>query len=237
MGKPLKPPDDGRIENVDLRSALEERYLSYALSTIMGRALPDARDGLKPVHRRILHAMRLLRLDPGSAFKKSASVVGEVIGKFHPHGDQAIYDAMVRLAQDFASATRSSTAKATTARSTETTRQPIATRKRASPRSPGSCSKASTRTRSISATPIRREPRAGGPPPGFSEPPRQWLARHRGRHGDLDPTAQRGRALRAALHLIDNRKATSAELLAFVQGPDSRPEAWWSSPRNDPPGL
>ena len=102
MGKPMKPPEDGHIENVDLKTALEERYLSYALSTIMGRALPDARDGLKPVHRRILHAMRLLRLDPGAGFKKSASVVGEVIGKFHPHGDQAIYDAMVRLAQDFA---------------------------------------------------------------------------------------------------------------------------------------
>ena len=103
MGKPVKPPpEDGNIENIDLKSALEERYLAYALSTIMGRALPDARDGLKPVHRRILHAMRLLRLDPGQAFKKSASVVGEVIGKFHPHGDQAIYDAMVRLAQDFA---------------------------------------------------------------------------------------------------------------------------------------
>ncbi|SDQ96582.1 topoisomerase-4 subunit A [Rhizobiales bacterium GAS113] len=102
MGKPVKPPEDGNIENVDLKSALEERYLAYALSTIMGRALPDARDGLKPVHRRILHAMRLLRLEPGSAFKKSASVVGEVIGKFHPHGDAAIYDAMVRLAQDFA---------------------------------------------------------------------------------------------------------------------------------------
>src|SRR3984893_12044584 len=102
MGKQVKPPEDGNIENVDLKSALEERYLAYALSTIMGRARPDARDGLKPVHRRILHAMRLLRLEPGSTFKKSASVVGEVIGKFRPHGDQAIYDAMVRLAQDFA---------------------------------------------------------------------------------------------------------------------------------------
>jgi topoisomerase IV subunit A len=85
-----------------LREALEERYLAYALSTIMHRALPDARDGLKPVHRRLLYAMRLLRLDPGAAFKKCARVVGDVIGKFHPHGDQAVYDALVRLAQDFA---------------------------------------------------------------------------------------------------------------------------------------
>jgi topoisomerase IV subunit A len=106
MGEHVKPPDDGGsrdgIENVSLKAALEERYLAYALSTIMHRALPDARDGLKPVQRRILHAMRLLKLDPQNAYKKCASVVGEVIGKFHPHGDQAIYDAMVRLAQDFA---------------------------------------------------------------------------------------------------------------------------------------
>jgi len=95
------PPEDDPVV-VDLRKALEERYLSYALSTITQRALPDARDGLKPVHRRILHVMRLLRLDPDQAYKKSAKVVGDVIGGFHPHGDQSIYDAMVRLAQDFA---------------------------------------------------------------------------------------------------------------------------------------
>ncbi len=102
MGKRLIPPDKGAVEEVALREALEERYLAYALSTIMNRALPDARDGLKPVHRRILYGMRLLRLDPGAAFKKSAKVVGDVMGNFHPHGDQAIYDALVRLAQDFA---------------------------------------------------------------------------------------------------------------------------------------
>ena len=102
MGKPVEPPSGDGVESVDLRAALEERYLAYALSTIMHRALPDARDGLKPVHRRILHAMRLLRLDPGTAYKKCARIVGDVIGKFHPHGDQAVYDALVRLAQDFA---------------------------------------------------------------------------------------------------------------------------------------
>ena len=84
-----------------LSKALAERYLAYALSTITQRALPDARDGLKPVHRRILFGMRALRLEPDSAFKKSAKVVGDVMGSFHPHGDQAIYDALVRLAQDF----------------------------------------------------------------------------------------------------------------------------------------
>lgn len=90
------------IEPVNLRDALEERYLAYALSTIMHRALPDVRDGLKPVHRRILFAMRELRLNPDQAYKKCAKIVGEVMGNFHPHGDQAIYDALVRLAQDFA---------------------------------------------------------------------------------------------------------------------------------------
>ncbi|MGN6469346.1 MAG: DNA topoisomerase IV subunit A [Rhizobiaceae bacterium] len=105
MGKELVPPgSDGgdHIEAVDLKKALEERYLAYALSTIMHRALPDMRDGLKPVQRRIMHAMRLLRLNPDQGFAKCARIVGEVMGKFHPHGDQSIYDALVRLAQDFA---------------------------------------------------------------------------------------------------------------------------------------
>src|SRR5579872_7419447 len=101
--KVIPPKDPGDVQDIALREALEERYLAYALSTIMHRALPDARDGLKPVHRRILYGMRLLRLDPGAALKKSAKIVGDVMGNFHPHGDQAIYDALVRLAQDFAS--------------------------------------------------------------------------------------------------------------------------------------
>jgi topoisomerase-4 subunit A len=101
MSKPTILPPAGPIEPVNLKDALEERYLAYALSTIMGRALPDVRDGLKPVHRRLLFAMRELQLNPDGAYKKCARVVGDVIGKFHPHGDQAVYDAMVRLAQDF----------------------------------------------------------------------------------------------------------------------------------------
>ncbi len=105
MGQEILPPgggDDDNILPVDLKAALEERYLAYALSTIMHRALPDVRDGLKPVHRRIVHAMRVLRLDPGQAYKKCARIVGDVMGKFHPHGDASIYDALVRLSQDFA---------------------------------------------------------------------------------------------------------------------------------------
>lgn len=91
-----------RIESAKLADALSERYLAYAMSTIVSRSLPDVRDGLKPVHRRLLYAMRHLKLDPTAGFKKCARVVGDVIGKYHPHGDTAVYDAMVRLAQDFA---------------------------------------------------------------------------------------------------------------------------------------
>ncbi|MBA2124663.1 DNA topoisomerase IV subunit A [Hyphomicrobium methylovorum] len=99
--KPILP-GDGPIVPVELRTALEERYLAYALSTIMHRALPDVRDGLKPVHRRILYAMRELRLNPESGYIKCAKIVGDVMGDYHPHGNQAIYDALARLAQDFA---------------------------------------------------------------------------------------------------------------------------------------
>ncbi len=96
------PAAAAEIRDTDLADALGERYLSYALSTIMARSLPDVRDGLKPVHRRLLYAMRQLGLDPASGYKKAARVVGDVIGKFHPHGDLAVYEALVRLAQDFA---------------------------------------------------------------------------------------------------------------------------------------
>ncbi|MBY0561877.1 DNA topoisomerase IV subunit A [Hyphomicrobium sp.] len=99
--KPILP-GDGPIEPVELRTALEERYLAYALSTIMHRALPDVRDGMKPVHRRILYAMRELRLNPEGGYIKCAKIVGDVMGNYHPHGDMAIYDALARLAQDFA---------------------------------------------------------------------------------------------------------------------------------------
>ncbi|WP_337266540.1 DNA topoisomerase IV subunit A [Oryzifoliimicrobium ureilyticus] len=104
MGQEILPPsggDDDKILPVDLKAALEERYLAYALSTIMHRALPDVRDGLKPVHRRIVYAMNDMGLRPNAAFRKCAKIVGEVMGNYHPHGDQSIYDALARLAQDF----------------------------------------------------------------------------------------------------------------------------------------
>jgi topoisomerase-4 subunit A len=96
------PPGGGNMRDTSLADALSERYLAYAMSTITARSLPDVRDGLKPVHRRVLWAMHQLKLDPASGFKKCARIVGDVMGKYHPHGDAAIYDAMVRLAQDFA---------------------------------------------------------------------------------------------------------------------------------------
>lgn len=102
MTDETKTASGEQIIDTSFSSALSERYLAYALSTITSRSLPDVRDGLKPVHRRLLYAMRQLKLDPGQGFKKSARVVGDVMGKFHPHGDAAIYDAMVRLAQEFA---------------------------------------------------------------------------------------------------------------------------------------
>lgn len=105
MTKHTPPPGDGdgdRIIDEPLTEALSRRYLAYALSTITGRALPDVRDGMKPVHRRLMYAMRQLRLDPNTTAKKCARVVGDVIGKYHPHGDVAVYEALVRLAQDFA---------------------------------------------------------------------------------------------------------------------------------------
>ncbi len=104
MGQEILPPSGGdgdNIQPVDLKAALEERYLRYALSTIMHRALPDVRDGLKPVHRRIVYAMHDMGLRPTAAFRKCAKIVGEVMGNYHPHGDQSIYDALARLAQDF----------------------------------------------------------------------------------------------------------------------------------------
>ena len=183
-------PDPGDVQEIALREALEERYLAYALSTIMHRALPDARDGLKPVHRRILYGMRLLRLDPGSTFKKSAKIVGDVMGNFHPHGDQAIYDALVRLAQDFSSryplvdgqgnfgnidGDNAAAYRYTEARLTEAARLLL--------------DGIDEDAVDFRAELRRRVARAGGPAGGVPEPSRQRFARHRGRHGDGDSAA------------------------------------------------
>src|SRR5512137_2231211 len=91
----------GLVRSIDIDNEMQQAYLDYAMSVIVARALPDARDGLKPVHRRILYAMYDMGLRPESAYKKSARIVGEVLGKYHPHGDMAVYEAMARMAQDF----------------------------------------------------------------------------------------------------------------------------------------
>ncbi|MDY0028051.1 MAG: DNA gyrase subunit A, partial [Candidatus Humimicrobiaceae bacterium] len=91
----------GKVKNIEIESEMQDSYLSYAMSVIIGRALPDVRDGLKPVHRRILYAMNDMGMKSSSPYKKCARIVGEVLGKYHPHGDTAVYDAMVRMAQDF----------------------------------------------------------------------------------------------------------------------------------------
>ena len=190
MAKPHVPPPGENNQPINLRDALEERYLAYALSTIMGRALPDARDGLKPVHRRILYGMHILRLDPGSPFKKCAKIVGDVMGSFHPHGDQAIYDALVRLAQDFSSryplvdgqgnfgnidGDGAAAYRYTEARMTDVARALARRHRRRRHRFPRKL--------------FRRPEGAGGPALGLPQSARQWRAGHRGRHGDLDPAA------------------------------------------------
>jgi hypothetical protein len=123
----------GLVKKIDIDQEMQQAYLDYAMSTIVARALPDARDGLKPVHRRILYAMYDMGLRTDSPYKKSARIVGEVLGKYHPHGDSAVYEAMARMAQDFSMRTLLVDGQAALARSTATCRQPCATGAPASP--------------------------------------------------------------------------------------------------------
>ena len=216
---PPPPPPQAPID-INLRDALEERYLAYALSTIMGRALPDARDGLKPVHRRILYGMHILKLDPGTAFKKCAKIVGDVMGSFHPHGDQAIYDALVRLAQDFSSryplvegqgnfgnidGDNAAAYRYTEARMTDVARLLL-----------DGIDEDSIDWRDN----YSGDARAGRPARRDPEPARQWRAGHRGRHGDLDPAAQRRRTLRRRALSDRPSQGRCEQLLAFAPGPD-----------------
>ena len=244
MNKKVIPPDPGDVQEIALREALEERYLAYALSTIMHRALPDARDGLKPVHRRILYGMRLLRLDPGAAFKKSAKIVGDVMGNFHPHGDQAIYDALVRLAQDFSSryplvdgqgnfgnidGDNAAAYRYTEARLTEVARSAARRHRRRRGRLPPQLR--------------RRLAGAGRAAGGVPEPARQRLARDRRRHGDRDPAAQCRRTVRggaASDRAAEGAKPHAAQIRARSGFPDRRRS--WSirrrrSPRPMRPGA
>ncbi|WP_029356181.1 DNA topoisomerase IV subunit A [Bosea sp. 117] len=221
MGERPIPPGEGSIEPVGLKAALEERYLAYALSTIMHRALPDARDGLKPVHRRILYGMRLLRLDPGGGFRKSAKIVGDVMGSFHPHGNAAIYDAMVRLAQDFAQryplvdgqgnfgnidGDNAAADRYTEARMTEVARLML---------------------EGIDEDAVAFRPNYDGTteepvvlPGAFPNLLANGSTGIAVGMATSIPPHNAAELIDAALHLIDNRNATTDELLAFVKGPD-----------------
>ena len=200
MGQNLLPPgggDDDSILPVDLKAALEERYLAYALSTIMHRALPDVRDGLKPVHRRIVYAMSEMGLRPNSAFRKCAKIVGEVMGNYHPHGDQSIYDALARLAQDFSQ--RYTLVNGQGNFGNIDGDSPAAMRYTESQDDGGLRTAARRHRPGCGRFPrhLRRvEFRTGRPARRLPEPARQRLLRHRRRHGDLDPVAQRPRTLR-----------------------------------------
>src|SRR4051794_34491591 len=141
-----------RVEQVDLQTEMQRSYLDYAMAVIVGRALPDVRDGLKPVHRRVLYAMFDGGYRPDRAFNKCARVVGEVMGQYHPHGDTAIYDALVRLIQDWTMRYPLALGRATSARLATTVPRPRGTRKPRWPRSPWRWSATSTRRPSISRT-------------------------------------------------------------------------------------
>src|SRR5690242_15810968 len=217
----MADPDISSVIETPFDAALSERYLVYALSTITARSLPDVRDGLKPVHRRLLWAMRLLRLDPAGAYKKSARVVGDVIGKYHPHGDQSVYDAMVRLAQHFA------------------LRYPLVDGQGNFGNIDGD-NAAAYRYTEARLTPIAMQLMAG-----LDEGTVDFRATYNGEEEEPEvfpglfpnllangasgiavgmatsiPPHNLGELIDAAIHLIDNPKAEPAALMDFVAGPD-----------------
>ena len=178
---------------------MRRSYLDYSMSVIVGRALPDIRDGLKPVHRRILYAMGEMGLNFNRPTKKCARIIGDVLGKYHPHGDTAVYDALVRMAQPFSHALSCWwMARETSARSTAIRRRHSGTPKRGCRASRTRCWTTSTRKRSISRPNFddsTQEPEVL--PDARAEPADQRLVRHRGRHGDQHPAAQSHRDRRA----------------------------------------
>ena len=210
LAPPTPPPP---YEPIKLKDALEQRYLAYALSTIMHRALPDVRDGLKPVHRRLLYAMQQLRLAPQGEFRKCAKIVGDTMGNFHPHGNQAIYDALARLAQDFSvryplvdgqgnfgniDGDNPAADRYTEARLTEVAAQLLD----------------GIDEDTVDFRPNYDGARAGavGAACQFPQPARQWRLGHRRRHGDQYPAAQCRRAVRrgAASHQVPQRHRRQA---------------------------
>ena len=212
----------GNVEIREISTEMRSAYLDYAMSVIVGRALPDVRDGLKPVHRRVLYAMHDLGLQPNRPYRKSATIVGEVMGKYHPHGDQAIYDTLVRMAQDFSLRAPLVDGQGNfgsidddppaAMRYTEARLARIATEM----------------LRDIEEETVDFGPnydesleRAAGPAGAVPEPARQRIVGHRGRHGDEHPAAQprRGRSARSAPTSTDPEIDTDG-LMKYVKGPD-----------------
>ena len=190
----------GTIRQINIDAEMQASYLDYAMSVIVARALPDVRDGLKPVHRRILYAMHDLGLSPDKPYKKSARIVGEVLGKYHPHGDAAVYEAMVRMAQDFSlryplvdgqgNFGSVDGDNAAAMRYTEARLAKIATEMLAD-----------IEKDTVEWTrQLRRHPQGTDRPAGrAAQPAGQRRQRHRRRHGDQHPAAQPGRSLRRAV--------------------------------------
>ena len=193
----------GNVEIREISTEMRSAYLDYAMSVIVGRALPDVRDGLKPVHRRVLYAMHDLGLQPNRPYRKSASIVGEVMGKYHPHGDQSIYDTLVRMAQDFSlrELARRRPGQLRLDRRRPTGRDAVhggaarAARDRDAPRHRGGDRRLRSQLRRV----LERAAGAAGAVP---EPARQRLVGDRRRHGDEHPAAQprRGDRRRPGLH-------------------------------------
>ena len=189
---------------------MRRSYLDYAMSVIVGRALPDVRDGLKPVHRRVLFAMNELGAHNNKPYYKSARIVGDVIGKYHPHGDNAVYDTLVRMAQPFSLRYLLVDGRATSARSTATTRRRCATPSAHGadqPRADGRHRQGNGRF----PAELRREgTRADGDAGAGPEPADQRFRRHRGRHGDQHPAAQpQRRSWRRCWRCSTTRRSTS----------------------------
>ena len=196
------PPSAPDITSVTIEDEMRRSYLDYAMSVIVARALPDVRDGLKPVHRRILYSMKVNGNEWNRAYRKSARIVGDVIGKYHPHGELAIYDAMVRMAQDFAM--RLPLIDGQGNFGSMDGDSPAAyryTEARLARVADSSARRSRQRHRRFPAQLRRDRARAEGTAGGLSEPPGQRRPGHRGRHGDQHPAAQSGRGHRRLLRL------------------------------------
>ncbi len=213
-------PTDERVVDVDIAERMEQAFLDYSMSVIVGRALPDVRDGLKPVQRRILYAMWEAGLRPERPYRKCASAVGDVMKKYHPHGDASIYDALVRMAQDFSTRLPLVDGHGNFGSVDGDPRGDALHRGAAVGGGHGAARRHRLRHRRVRPELRRLRVRAGGPAEPPAQPARQRRQRHRGGHGDEHPPHNLGEVVDACLHLIRRPAATADELMGFVPGPD-----------------